>query len=279
MNSWAKLAAERRRATAEVSRSPTPPLEKADKLQPDPGSGGARATPGATRQMSNIPNVPNTFSFQGSHQGDAGEVGPFGTVGAVGSWHVSQSAAHPDEEEPSLNTVPASSGPLPDPLDLAERAAILEADGVHREAAETQALKEVGLSSWETYAATLGVRLRSQVETVAGFPPANRLQRYWQVLGRQTLSFLDSGWWPLTCRYGWALTEVFGVDRAAPLVRIDAWRLADAPALSSLPHTRLVELTCEGAAFATLSGGRLSWPRFSGQQPEQVISWWELVNN
>jgi hypothetical protein len=109
-------------------------------------------------------------------------------------------------------------------------------------------------------------------------PSAGPLVRHWQALVRHSLSFLGSRWWPLTCRHGWALTEVFGVDRDSPLVRMDAWGLAVAPALSSLEPARLVELTFEGAAFATQSGGRLSWSRFCGQQPEQSVPWWELAD-
>ena len=153
------------------------------------------------------------------------------------------------------------------------------ADGAPQAEAETHALQQVGLPSWETYAATLAARLRTQVKAVAGHSAANRLERYWQVLGRHSLSFLGSRWWPLTCRYGWAITEVFGVDRVAPLARVDAWGLAVAPALSNLPPTRLVELTCEGAAFATQSGGRLSWLRFCGERPEQAIPWWDLADS
>jgi hypothetical protein len=157
-------------------------------------------------------------------------------------------------------------------MDLAERAAILETNGAPREAAETQTLQEVGFPSWEAHAAALAARLRIQIGAVAGLRAASSLQRYWEALVRHSLGFLGSLWWPLTCRYGWALTEVFGVDRDATLVRVDGWGLAIAPALSSLPPTRLVELTC------TQSGGLLSWPRFFGQ-PEQAVPGWELANN
>ena len=84
------------------------------------------------------------------------------------------------------------------------------------------------------------------------------LVRHWQGLIRHSLSFLASPWWLLACRHGWALVEVFGINGDAALVRVDGWGLAIAPALSSLPPTRLVELTCEGAAFATQSGAALA---------------------
>jgi hypothetical protein len=161
-------------------------------------------------------------------------------------------------------------------VNLAERAAILETNGAPREAAETQALQEAGFPSWEAYAVALAAQLTSKIEA-AQAPSAGPLAHHWQALVRHSLSFLASPWWLLACQYGWALAEVFGVDCDAALVRVDGWGLAIAPALSSLPPTRLVELTCEGAAFATQSGGRLSWPRFSGRRPEQAIPWWEVA--
>jgi len=161
---------------------------------------------------------------------------------------------------------------------LAERTAILEADGVSREEAEALALTEAGFPSWHLYAVSLAAQLKAKIEE-AQAPSAGPLVRYWQVLVRHSLSFLASPWWPLACRHGWALAEVFGIDCDAPLVRIDAWGLAIAPALSCLPPTRLIELNCEEAVFATPSGGRLSWPRFRGLQPDQAIPWWELADN
>jgi hypothetical protein len=161
------------------------------------------------------------------------------------------------------------------PADLAERIAILENDGARRRDAEIQVLGEIGFTSWEAYAAALAANLKCNIEG-AQVPSAGPLRRRWQALVRDSLSFLASPWWPLACRHGWSLIELFGVDSDAALVRVDGWGLAIAPALSSLPPTRLVDLNSEGAVFVTESGGRLSWPRFSGRQSEQSIPWWEL---
>ena len=56
---------------------------------------------------------------------------------------------------------------------------------------------------------------------------------------------LTSPWWPLACRLGWALIDLFGVRLDAPLVRLEDWGLAIA-GIQGLAHTRLVELTGEG---------------------------------
>jgi hypothetical protein len=163
-------------------------------------------------------------------------------------------------------------------MDLAERAAILEADGVPRKAADAEALQEAGFRSWDAYAVALAAQLKAKIQT-AQAPSAGQLARHWQALVRHSLSFLASPWWPLACRHGWALTEVFGINCDAALVRVDSWGLAIAPALSSLPPTRLVELTGDVAVFATESGGRISWPRFCGQRPDEAIRWWELPDS
>jgi hypothetical protein len=168
--------------------------------------------------------------------------------------------------EPQARVAHPWSCPLPDPVNLAERAAILETNGAPREAAETQALQEAGFPSWEAYAVALAAQLTSKIEA-AQAPSAGPLAHHWQALVRHSLSFLASPWWLLACQYGWALAEVFGVDCDAALVRVDGWGLAIAPALSSLPPTRLVELTCEGllsqrnrgaasAGRASLAGGQ-----------------------
>jgi hypothetical protein len=139
------------------------------------------------------------------------------------------------------------------------------------------ALREAGLPSWEAYAAALAIHLKGKIEG-ARAPSTGPLVRHWQALVRHSLSFLASPWWPLACRHGWTLTELFGVDRVAALVRVDGWGLVIAPALSSLPPSQLVGLTSEGAMFATHSGARLHWPRFGGQ-PDHVVPWWQLAED
>jgi hypothetical protein len=175
-----------------------------------------------------------------------------------------------DFPEPAERYAPAHRlpGPLCDPVDLAERTAILEANGVSRDEAEALALTETGFPSWDAYAVALAAQLKAKIEA-AQAPSSGPLVRHWQALARNSLSFLASPWWPLACQCGWVLAEVFGVDCDAALARVDGWGLAVAPALSSLPPTRLVQLTCEGAVFATQSGNRLSWPRFRGQLAER----------
>src|SRR5262249_4897483 len=120
--------------------------------------------------------------------------------------------------------------------------------------------------------------LRSKI-VAAPAPNTGPMPRHWQALRRHSLGFLSSPWWPLACRLGWSVVELFGVRLEAPLIRIDGWGLAIAPALSSLPRTHLVELTGEGAAFATQSGGCLSWSRFCGQRLEVAIPWWEIADS
>ena len=269
MKPWPELAAERRRALAATSRTlPAPPPEKVPELQRERRSSSleaeaCQAAPDATRQMSNMPNVPSSSP----RQGEVDEVTPFGMFGTFGFRHGAESAAG--------QPIP---GALPDPTDLAERAAILEANGMSREAAETQALREAGFPSWEAYAVALAAQLNGKIKA-AQAPSAGPLVHHWQALVRHSLSFLASPWWLLACQYGWAFSEVFGVDCDAALVRVDGWGLAVAPALSSLRPTRLVELSCNRAVFTTQSGGRLSWSRFRGQRPDQAIPWWELADS
>lgn len=268
MKSWPELAAERRRACADASLTPpAPPTEKVPELRAECGSSSlvAEACQSAletTRQMSNVPSVPSSSP----RQGEVDEVTPFGMFGTFGFRHEAESAA--DQLIP---------GALPDPMDLAERAAILQANGMPREAAETEALQEAGFLSLEAYAATLAAQLKGNIEAALA-PTTGSLARHWQALRGHSFGFLASAWWPLACRLGWSLIELFGIRLEAPLVRVEAWGLAIAPALSRLARTHLIQLTGEGAAFATLSGSRLSWPRFCGQRPEQATLWWELAD-
>jgi hypothetical protein len=67
-----------------------------------------------------------------------------------------------------------------DPTDLAERAAILETDGVCRREAETHALREFGFTSWEAYAAALATHLKGKC-----LPPA-----HWCATGRPSFDTL-----------------------------------------------------------------------------------------
>jgi hypothetical protein len=269
MKSWPEFAAERRRALAEATRAPpAPPPEEVPELQPERRSGSleaeaCQAAPDAMRQMSNMPNVPSSSP----RQREVDEVTPFGMFGTFGFRHGAESATG--------QLIP---GALPDPMDLAERAAILEVNGVPREAAEIQALQEAGFPSWEVYAVALAAQLKGKIDA-AHAPADGPLVHHWQGLVRHSLSFLASPWWLLACQHGWALSEMFGVHCDAALVRVDGWGLAVAPALSCLPPTRLVELTCKGAVFTTQSGGRLSWPRFCGQRSEQATLWWELAHS
>jgi hypothetical protein len=232
MKSWAELAAERRRVLAEGSRAPSASARGA---LPDV----KRGKPAKQPSMEEVPRqqieIPSTF----------------GTLGTFDIWHGGGNATRSEVVSPlpgsSLNNAQnAVPGPLPDPADLIERIAILEHAGTPMEDAEVQILDEAGFPSWQAYVDALATRLRCQIEA-AQVPTARPLARHWQALALHSLGFLTSPWWPLACRLGWALIDLFGVRLDAPLVRLEDWGLAIAPAFRGLAHTRLVELTCEGA--------------------------------
>jgi hypothetical protein len=128
-------------------------------------------------------------------------------------------------------------------MDVHERIGTLVASGVPQSTAEIAGLEELGYASWEAYAAVLGACVRARIEAAALTPPTGPLtgplERYWPALAKHSLAFLASPWWPLACRSGWSLMELFGL------------------------------------AFETKSGARLSWPRF--RNADHAVPWWEMV--
>jgi hypothetical protein len=254
MKSWAELAAERRRMLAGGSGAPSAAA------MPDVKHGN-RAKQPSVAQVTPQEQIETRSTF--------------GTVGTFDSRH-GDGGNRSEVVSPLLAVQDAVRGPLADPTDFIERIAILADAGI--EDAEVQALDEAGFQSWEAYADALATYVKGRIEA-ARAATTGPLGRHWHALAQHSLGFLSSPWWLLACRLGWSLVELFGVRLEAPLVRIDGWGLASAPALSSLTSTQLVELTGDAAAFATQSGDRLSWPRFRGQRPELAVPWWELADS
>jgi hypothetical protein len=183
--------------------------------------------------------------------------------------------AEPSGGEPDPpHAVPEPLGPPPvDPQDMAERIAILVADGAPDAEAEPQALAEAGWPSWEAYADVSAAWVGAKIEA-AQAPSSGPLRRHWPTLRQATLDFLASPWWLLACRCGWGLTEIFGIHRVAPLVCWDCAGLITYAALSTLAPLRLTDLSEEGAALETRSGSLLRWPRHRSSDPA-IAPWWE----
>jgi hypothetical protein len=255
MSRWRELAEKRRQAYAGQIRAAQPPAIT------DAEAGDARATNTAAPKMPELPKVDPTNV--------SGNSGNFGTGG-------DRTNRDPIVDFSSLWRWPVLDGPfpstLPNPTDLLERSAILEADGLPRHDADALSLTESGYTSWEA----LATAWRDAIGRIVVSLPPQGTQRFsgghLERLIAATGEFCGGSHFPSALANGRHLDELFGVSPVAPLVRLDHCGLIPLVALSVVPaqvlaiHHDAAELRCRSGAIQ----------KFHRRIPEGAVVWWQV---
>jgi hypothetical protein len=138
----------------------------------------------------------------------------------------------------------ATAAPDKFPIELGERAAVIEYDG----------------GAPRTWAEALAQL--DPARPPCDIPPARWL-RFIDDCGR----FIDDGWAPCAEALGWTSLDLFGCNRAKPFSRIN-----HAGLLWLLNGRKLLALGPNAATIATASGGKLTF-RKCANEPGRVLAW------
>jgi hypothetical protein len=131
-----------------------------------------------------------------------------------------------------------------DPATFAERAAIIEANGIPRAWAEGFAQLDQGQ------------------------PPDNVPERRWRLFIEDCGRFLDGGLAKQAAALGWGPLHLFGCDRDSPLMRID-----HAGLLWLIEGRKLVAMTGDTAVIECEDGNRLTFYRRPAAVGQVVLAW------